>query len=194
MDDELWNILMALENNTRREMLKTLANYDSYALELSKMIGVSQQAINKQLDILEKLGFISTSGNIPSTIGPPRKVYRSMGFSTITIDYSKNFMEIKKSEINYPDSDVTGSTVDLIGELKSINDGIETIDKKRGELVGKKDLIIEKLREKASEYDGFYRKVIYEYLEKLDFSEVSEEIGLPEEMIEKIIAKFISSR
>jgi Predicted transcriptional regulators len=55
MDEELWSILMALENSTRREMLKTLANYDSYGLELSRMIGVSQQAINKQLDILENL-------------------------------------------------------------------------------------------------------------------------------------------
>jgi ArsR family transcriptional regulator len=192
MDDELWNILMALENNTRREMLKTLANYDSYALELSKMIGVSQQAINKQLDILEKLGFISTSGSIPSTIGPPRKVYKSMGFSTITIDYSRNFMGIKKSEINYPEEDINGTSLSLIGTLKSINDEIESIDRKRSELVGKKDLIIEKLREKASEYDGFYRKVIYEYLEKLDFSEVANETGLPEEMVESIIGKFIS--
>ena len=31
------------------------ANYNSYGLELSRMIGVSQQAINKQLEILEKL-------------------------------------------------------------------------------------------------------------------------------------------
>ncbi len=193
MDDELWNILMALENNTRREMLKTLANYDSYALELSKMIGVSQQAINKQLDILEKLGFISTNGSIPSTIGPPRKVYKSMGFSTITIDYSRNFMGIKKSEINYPGEDVNGTSLSLIGTLKSINDEIDSIDRKRSELVGKKDLIIEKLRERASEYDGFYRKVIYEYLEKLNFSEVADETGLPEEMVENIIGKFISS-
>ena len=83
---------MALENNTRREMLKTLANDDSYALELSKLIGVSQQAINKQLDLLEKLGLISSAGMKISTIGPPRKVYKSSGFSTIIIDYSKNFM------------------------------------------------------------------------------------------------------
>ncbi|WP_298275614.1 ArsR family transcriptional regulator [Ferroplasma sp.] len=193
MDDELWNILMALENGTRREMLKTLANYDSYALELSKMIGVSQQAINKQLDILEKLGFISTSGSIPSTIGPPRKVYRSMGFSTITIDYSRNFMEIKKREISYPDHDTEGNTLSLIDRLKSVNDEIESLDRKRSEAVGRKDLIIEKLRERASEYDGFYRKVIYEYLEKLDFSEVAEETGLPEDMVERIIGKFISS-
>ncbi len=193
MNDELWNILMALENNTRREMLKTLANYDSYALELSKMIGVSQQAINKQLDILEKLGFISTSGNMPSTIGPPRKVYRSMGFSTITIDYSRNFMEIKKSGINYPDKDIDGNPMSLISLLKSVNDEIESVDRRRSELVGNKDLIIEKLREKASEYDGFYRKVIYAYLEKLDFLEVADETGLPEEMVEKIIGKFISS-
>ena len=154
---------------------------------------VSQQAINKQLDILEKLGFISTNGSIPSTIGPPRKVYKSMGFSTITIDYSRNFMGIKKSEINYPEEDVNGTSLSLIGTLKSINDEIDSIDRKRSELVGKKDLIIEKLREKASEYDGFYRKVIYEYLEKLDFSEVADETGLPEEMVESIIGKFISS-
>ncbi|WP_175266638.1 ArsR family transcriptional regulator [Acidiplasma cupricumulans] len=54
MEDDLWTLLNILENNTRRELLKMLANYDSYALELSKAMGISQQAINKQLDILEK--------------------------------------------------------------------------------------------------------------------------------------------
>ncbi len=128
MDEDLWSILIALENNTRREMLKTLANYDSYGLELSKMIGVSQQAINKQLEILEKLGLISTNGSMPSTMGPPRKVYRSMGFSTITIDYSRNFMSIKKMDIEYDNDNVEGNNSDLVHELDVLNHEINEID------------------------------------------------------------------
>jgi ArsR family transcriptional regulator len=191
MDDELWAILMALENNTRREMLKTLANYDSYALELSKMIGVSQQAINKQLDILEKLGFISTSGSTPSTIGPPRKVYKSMGFFTIIIDYSKNFMSIKRSDINYESEDIGGNNSELVNELESLNNDIDKIDKKRNLMTARKDMIIGKLKERAVGYDGFYQKIIYEYLQSMNDNVVARETGIPVEIIDKIIEKFM---
>ncbi len=192
MDDDLWSILIALENNTRREMLKTLASYDSYGLELSKMIGVSQQAINKQLEILEKLGLISTNGSMPSTMGPPRKVYRSMGFSTITIDYSRNFMSIKKMDIDYNNDNVDGNNSDLVHELNVLNHEINEIDRKRNLMTAKKDMIIGKLKEKASGYDNFYRKIIYEYLETMDSSIVSQNTGVPVEMVERIINDFLS--
>jgi ArsR family transcriptional regulator len=191
MDEELWSILMALDNSTRREMLKTLANYNSYGLELSRMIGVSQQAINKQLDILEKLGLISTNGSIPSTMGPPRKVYTSRGFSTIIIDYSKNFMKIKKMDIIYNDTNLEGNNSDLINNLKNLNGEIDKIDEKRNLMSSKKDEIIGELKERASEYDNFYRKIIYEYLETMDYSMVAANTGIPVDMVERIVNKFI---
>lgn len=191
--DDLWEILMALENNTRREMLKTLAMDDSYALQLSKIIGVSQQAINKQLDLLEKLGLISSTGIKVSTIGPPRKVYKSSGFSTIIIDYSKNFMSIKKMDINYDnENDISGNNNELLDKLKNINENINEIDKKRNQLIKIKDEIIEKLRNNLDKYDEFYKKIINNYIETLDTKKVSENAGLPEEIIKHIISAFIS--
>ncbi len=192
MDEDLWPILIALENSTRREMLKTLANYDSYGLELSRIIGVSQQAINKQLEVLEKLGFVSTSGSMPSTMGPPRKVYKSMGFSTIIIDYSKNFMGIKKMDITYDNKNIDSNNSNLIEELKNLNGEIEKIDGKRNLMSSKKDAIIGELKERASVFDNFYRKIIYEYLETMDSSIVSRNSGIPVELIDEIIKKFIS--
>ncbi|WP_337860706.1 ArsR family transcriptional regulator [Ferroplasma sp.] len=192
MNDDLWSILLALENNTRREMLKTLSNYDSYALELSRMVGVSQQAINKQLEILEKLGLISTDGSVPSIMGPPRKIYKSMGFSTIIIDYSKNFMSIKKMDFNYAKTDVEGTNSDLINEIKNLNRDIEEIDRTRNLMSAKKDAIIGKLKERAAGYDNFYRKIINEYLETMDVSIVGRNTGIPNEMVVKIIEKFMS--
>jgi len=191
--DDLWEILMALENNTRREMLKTLAMDDSYALQLSKIIGVSQQAINKQLDLLEKLGLISSTGIKISTIGPPRKVYKSSGFSTIIIDYSKNFMSIKKTDIDYGnENDISGNNNELLDKLKNINENINEIDKKRNQLIKIKDETIEKLRNNLDKYDEFYKKIINNYIETLDTKIVSENTGLPEEIIKHIISAFIS--
>ena len=193
VEDGLWEILMALENNTRREMLKTLANDDSYALELSKLIGVSQQAINKQLDLLEKLGLISSTGIKVSTIGPPRKVYKSGGFSTIIIDYSKNFMNIKKMDIKYDNEcNISGNNSELLGELETVNKNIDEIDKKRSELIKTKDEIIEKLKNNLSKYDVFYKKIITDYIETLDIDAVANNTGLPEEVIKHIISAFIS--
>ena len=193
MEDELWEILMALENNTRREMLKTLANDDSYALELSKLIGVSQQAINKQLDLLEKLGLISSAGMKISTIGPPRKVYKSSGFSTIIIDYSKNFMNIKKMDINYDNEcSISGNNSELLDELETTNRNIDEINRKRSELIKTKDEIIEKLKNNLSKYDEFYRKIITDYIETLDTGAVAVNTGLPEEIIRHIVSAFIS--
>ncbi len=184
---------MALENNTRREMLKTLANDDSYALELSKLIGVSQQAINKQLDLLEKLGLISSAGMKISTIGPPRKVYKSSGFSTIIIDYSKNFMNIKKMDINYDNEcSISGNNSELLDELETTNRNIDEINRKRSELIKTKDEIIEKLKNNLSKYDEFYRKIITDYIETLDTGAVAVNTGLPEEIIRHIVSAFIS--
>jgi ArsR family transcriptional regulator len=125
-------------------------------------------------------------------MGPPRKVYRSMGFSTITIDYSRNFMSIKKMDIEYDNDNVEGNNSDLVHELDVLNHEINEIDRKRNLMTAKKDMIIGKLKEKASGYDNFYRKIIYEYLETMDSSIVSQNTGVPAEMVERIINDFLS--
>jgi len=50
MMDDIDLFISAIENSTRREIIRMLTQLErSYALELSKSIGLSQQAILKQL-------------------------------------------------------------------------------------------------------------------------------------------------
>ncbi len=193
MEDDLWDILAALENNTRRELLKMLANYDSYALELSKMIGVSQQAINKQLELLEKFGLVSSNGLVKSNIGASRKIYKSQGFSTIIIDYSKNFMEIKKMDISYEnDVKLPENVNDLLLNLQDINNEIEELENKRNELIEFKDKIIEKLKLLADNLNDFDKKIVNIFIDTMDIEDVSKMTGISDSVIKEIISKFIN--
>ena len=51
-------ILNMISNPTRRRILESLTKEPSYPLQLSKEIGVSQQAIMKNLDLLERNGMV----------------------------------------------------------------------------------------------------------------------------------------
>ena len=69
-------VLSILENKSRREILELLTKEPHYALQLSDLLRISQQAVVKHLDILEKAGFVSVE-KVPSEKGgPPRKIYK----------------------------------------------------------------------------------------------------------------------
>jgi ArsR family transcriptional regulator len=62
--EDMGVLLDILGNDTRRRILQLLADEPRYFIQLSKDLGVSQQAVLKHLDLLEKYGFISSySGN-----------------------------------------------------------------------------------------------------------------------------------
>ena len=70
------DVLSILENKSRREILELLTKEPHYALQLSELLQISQQAVVKHLGILEKAGFVSVD-KVPSEKGgPPRKVYK----------------------------------------------------------------------------------------------------------------------
>ena len=52
-------ILSMVSNPTRRRILEALVRGPCYPLQLSREIGVSQQAIMKNLDLLEKNGMVT---------------------------------------------------------------------------------------------------------------------------------------
>ena len=70
------DVLSILENKSRREILELLTKEPHYALQLSDLLQISQQAVVKHLGILENAGFVSVD-KVPSEKGgPPRKVYK----------------------------------------------------------------------------------------------------------------------
>ena len=75
-DSNLDEFVSAILNNTRREILKCLTLDESYALQISRLVGISQQAVIKQLDLLERANLIESVGTFPSELGASRKIYR----------------------------------------------------------------------------------------------------------------------
>ncbi len=197
-DDEIEGLFEALENNTRREILRRLIRDDTYAFEMSRMIGVSQQAINKQLEMLLRANLISVVGVIPSSSGASRKIYRPTGFSTMVVDYSRNFIEVRRYPIEADENakiDVNSEKgSDLVTHLENINQKIEEIMFQRETLVKKKDAILGKLNQKVAELspDPVTREILTTFLDNLSVEETARKFGLPEDFIREKIGKLLN--
>lgn len=192
MTDNLDEIINALLNSTRREILKMLTVDDSYALEMSRWLGVSQQAINKQLEMLERAKLISSAGLVPSTGGASRKVYTPSGFSTITIDYSRNFFEIKRMELQYSDDgfELDGNNNgELIEDLRKVNKDIDELMIRRTDLLNRKDEILEALHRNVSlnADSAIERNILLKYLEHLDPEIVASKLGIPVDFVNHVV-------
>lgn len=198
-DEDIEGFIAALENNTRREILKRLILDESYALEISRRIGVSQQAINKQLEMLERANLIISLGMTPNSNGAPRKIYRPTGFSTLIIDYSKNFFEIKRKELLF-DEYLENRFIknrdngELLESLIEINSEMEGLLRRRTELLGEKDAVIGKLHERIStqSMDTLSMEILLSYVETLDYAQVARKLSISEDIVEHVVNSFFS--
>ncbi len=190
--NDIDTLLSIMENSTRRAILKKLLMEESYGLEISKSLGISQQAINKQLEILEHANLILSMGVTPSSIGPPRKVYRPTGFSTLVIDYTPTFIQVSKFDLTERNEPSIQNEV-TIERIKEINEKMDALMKERQSLVEEKNNIIQLLRKNVVERvkEGFIRQILVEYLETLNEDEVSRTTGIPVEIVGKIVDDFL---
>lgn len=69
-------VLSILENTTRRQILMLLVKEPHYPLQISELIGVSQQAVVKHLKVLEKADFVNSEIVASEKGGPPKKMYK----------------------------------------------------------------------------------------------------------------------
>jgi len=91
--EELDSVLQVIENPVRRRIIKRISQGPSYALQLSKELGLGQPLVAKHLSIMEKAGLL-TSTVESSPNGPERKRYSLAKSVTITMDLAPNlFME-----------------------------------------------------------------------------------------------------
>jgi ArsR family transcriptional regulator len=86
-------------NKTRRKILATLSQQPMYFNQLSKEIGVSQQAVLRHLQSLEAGGFVKTYSKKSNLGAPDRKYYcLSLSFA-LTISISHHSFSIKNHNI-----------------------------------------------------------------------------------------------
>ncbi len=134
-------LLDAIENQTRREILKRLVEGRRYALQLAKDLRISQQAIVKHLDLLEKYNIIKRAGTEKSEMGAPRKLYEVNKSFSIVIDVAPGIFEIREYDLDEePGLDV--SEEDFGAMLDRIEKEIREIEKRRVQLLKMKERII----------------------------------------------------
>ncbi len=193
MENNIDIILEAIENRTRREIIKRLILSDQYPLQLAKDLRVSQQAIMKHLEILEKSNIVRLKGMEKSDQGPQRKIYEINQSFLLTISLTPNFFEIRKVDVKENINKLENEDLDdLIGKLRETENKIREIEKELVELVELKDSIVSKINETIGKKikNEMERNVLISYLSSLDIEKVSEETSVPEYLIKTMIDKF----
>ncbi len=187
IDDEIEALIDAIENNTRREILRELTADASYAMELSRLVGVSQQAINKHLELLERANLIRL---LQDEDNGRKKIYLPQGFSSLIIDYSQHFLSVTKKDLDFDGETVNIPDGDYFDQLQKINADIDAVTNERALLIKTKDQILQKIHSETSAIamDPVSRKIVNEYVETMNPEEVSRRTGIPEIIVKHVLS------
>ncbi len=148
--DEVDAILRAIENHTRREILRMLVEGRQYALRMAKQLRTSQQAIMKHLNVLENNNIIKMAEEVPSERGAPRKLYEISKSFSLFVDFAPGIFDIREYNMNDVDIDDIKSEfegMDYGEALKKIEDEIKELEMRRLKLIKLKEELIGKLME-----------------------------------------------
>ena len=98
------DVLRALYNPMRREILRAIVEGRAYPLGISRDIGGTQQAVLKHLCVLERAGVVRRVGRERTSSGPPRVIYDISTRITLTIDLTENLISVRAGEIEVDDN------------------------------------------------------------------------------------------
>jgi len=117
-------LLRVLENPTRRRILERLARESHYPLQLSKELGVSQQAVVKHLRALQESGLVSSVEEKSDLGGPNRRAYRATERFSLQIDMGPRLFHAEMRPIAHAPSNVReyGWAEDMLRRAKAEDD------------------------------------------------------------------------
>lgn len=180
-------LLSMIENPTRRKILESLVKMPRYPLQLSKELGISQQAVMKNLSVLEKNGMV-VSYRESSSIGPERTVYEPNSEFTLIVDMRNGMFSARMVEPKGERKDVD---VDNLKEMRSkvidIDNELEQLENRYSELMREKESIIASV---ISKQDGYAQKSLaYEILDapKKTVEELSKDLNARTDVVKEMI-------
>ena len=188
-------LLSMVENPTRRKILESLVREPHYPLQLSKELGISQQAVMKNLNMLEKNGMVM-SYQVSSSMGPMRTVYEPSSEFTLVIDmrngmFSARMMEPSKEENEGFDNVKMESLKKARQSISEIDEKIEELNKERSKLIREREKIIGSA---VSDLNGTgcgyaHRNLMYEILNEPDRSmeQLSEDLNVRPDVVKDLI-------
>lgn len=165
--DDIDMLLSMVENPTRRRILEAIVREPHYPLQLSKELGISQQAVMKNLSLMEQNGLV-VSYRETSKIGPMRTLYVPNTEFTLLIDMHNCMFTTRLISSGKPDEDeaeVDGSE-QALERLREIDSELDEMDRKRAELLRERNAVVSWLTGKIQETEDYEeRKVLYSKLE-----------------------------
>lgn len=178
------SLLSIVENPTRRRILEALVREPHYPLQLSKELGVSQQAIMKNLSLMEQNGMV-TSHRVNSNIGPQRTLYVPSTEFTLVIDmhscmFSTRLIPSAQEEDETEDGE-EHDIDDAMERVRELDRKIRQLDEQRAALVRARDRAVEVVMNSIPE-DADYgqRKLIYNTLNTPSTERTGEEMARKE--------------
>ncbi len=200
------SILAVVENPTRRKILQAVVKEPHYPLQLSKELGISQQAVVKNLNLMEKEGLV-TSYRRSSDRGPDRIFYKPSSEFTITIDMRNNMFEVKMIPIEDGLEEKTSTDPDeqksideqkleaVRARISQIDRQISEFDRLRAKLIRERNDLIEEFLHMADlDNLGYqHRELLYDMLNRPNWSseEMSKNMGFNENTISKMIDEIL---
>jgi predicted transcriptional regulator len=205
---DLDTLLAVIGNPTRRQILRKLVKETHYPLQLSKELSISQQAIMKHLEVLEKHELVKSVFQ-ESESGPPRRCYVATRSLTIIIDLAPELFseELRiheaSKEKDAGKKEKQGKTMDskkLKGQLAELSEGVSEINvtlralaEERDALIAEKEsamLAINRIVHALCD-DYTERKVLAYLISEDEFSlpVMAEKLNMREAEVEKVIRK-----
>jgi len=203
-------LLTVIENPTRRRILEALVREPHYPLQLSKELGMSQQAIMKHLKVLEDNSLVRSYPEESDQGGPTRKRYVPTTKFTIIVDFgpglfNTEFIQMAMEVMTVPHlletaaigpieiSEIGDKVHELRGTLAGLDRELDALQTRRARLIEKKERTLEEagmLVEDSIE-DYTVRRVVYSYVQRSDLNaaEIASRLGLRDDLVEEIIGK-----
>ena len=210
---DLDEALGILQNKARRAILERLVREPHYPLQLAKQIGISQQAVMKHLNFLERQGFVVKMRVASTKGGPPKNIYSVQESISIRIDLGPDLFQCSQrslpsggplkltprlpNEISGIAEMVSGRKRISVGEgayhLSKISESIEKLDRERDALVSLHQQIKQRVSTTVdSDFETYeQRLMIHNILEapssKFNFKSFASELNLGAEASEKLL-------
>jgi ArsR family transcriptional regulator len=146
--DNIDVLLDVLGNETRRRILRLLADEPRYFIQLSKDLGVSQQAVLKHLEILEKFGFVSSFERESDFAAPNRKYFELNRSCMLAIGITKDAVEFVFHDIPQEGLDTSKRS-----EIKGVQKGLNALEleKDHSKIVSMSDELLKEINQKLTE-------------------------------------------
>ena len=140
--DDLDILLSLIENPTRRRILERISQEPSYPLQLTRELGVSTQAVMKNLALLEQGGVVVRT-DVRSDMGPNRAVYSPSMEFTLVIDMREHVFSTRLIGCEEADGPGFGSPEE---RLEEIDRRIMELDRERSRLISERSRIVNGMR------------------------------------------------